>query len=410
MKKRTLIVSILVVIVLVVAAIPLLSDGGFEERNSSSIIWTSLVGEGIIAPACGSTEASVTCSGGDPVVTIATDYPGHGGSCTGVNVDISGSGVPGGSVNSGTMSCGTSWTYSNGLIDDTVYNYTVNFQTLIGGGQTCVQHKGGMSCTDNPPIPSGDSYSGTFTTPMCTPAPTATLSAIPSSITTGGSSTLTWGSTNADSCTSTSFGPVNGATAGSVSVNPGSTKSYTITCSNSAGSASDSATVTVSNPPSSASVSSSDESITIGESTTLLWSCSNDTDSSAGVNFSTGGALSGSTAVSPVSDTTYTVACSNDDGSVQDSTTITVLNPTLSISASPAKVRPGNSTTISWSATGEPDNCAVSGPSFSASGTSGSQGTGSINEQSTYTLVCLYDAVTLSDQVTVTLIPSFEEF
>ncbi len=84
-----------------------------------------------------------------------------------------------------------------------------------------------------------------------TVAPTATLTANPASITQGDSSTLTWTSTNATSCTGTTFSTGSGSpVSGSTSVSPTITTTYTVTCTGPGGSASDTATVTVtSNPP-----------------------------------------------------------------------------------------------------------------------------------------------------------------
>ncbi|MBI2558897.1 right-handed parallel beta-helix repeat-containing protein, partial [Candidatus Woesearchaeota archaeon] len=83
--------------------------------------------------------------------------------------------------------------------------------------------------------------SGTITTP----APTISLSASPSSISTGASSTLTWSSTNADSCTASNGWTGTKATYGTQSVNPTSTMTYTLTCTGTGGSASQSAIVTI---------------------------------------------------------------------------------------------------------------------------------------------------------------------
>jgi hypothetical protein len=77
-------------------------------------------------------------------------------------------------------------------------------------------------------------------------APTATLSGNPTPIPSGQSSTLTWGSTNATSCTGTNFSTGN-AVSGSVTVTPLTTTTYSVSCTGAVGSASGSATVTVSN-------------------------------------------------------------------------------------------------------------------------------------------------------------------
>jgi hypothetical protein len=82
-----------------------------------------------------------------------------------------------------------------------------------------------------------------FTGTGSNPAPTVTLSANPASITSGQSSTLTWSSTNATSCTGMGF--TASGTSGSVSVSPTSNTTYSITCTGSGGSASANATVNV---------------------------------------------------------------------------------------------------------------------------------------------------------------------
>jgi hypothetical protein len=76
-------------------------------------------------------------------------------------------------------------------------------------------------------------------------APTVTLTANPTSITSGESSILTWSSTNATSCTASSGWSGTKATSGNLSVSPTSTTSYTLTCTGASGSAEASVTLTV---------------------------------------------------------------------------------------------------------------------------------------------------------------------
>lgn len=91
--------------------------------------------------------------------------------------------------------------------------------------------------------------------------------------------------------------------------------------------------------------------------------------------------------------------------------------PNLTLTATPNRVRAGQSATLTWSATGvngEGATCTVSGPgvswtsavttspSCSASGTANT----TISTQSTYTLTCNG----VSESVTVNVIPSFQEF
>ena len=79
-----------------------------------------------------------------------------------------------------------------------------------------------------------------------TPAPTVSIAANPTSVSSGGSSTLTWSSTNATSCTASGGWSGTKATSGTQSLsNLTSTATYTLTCTGTGGSANQSATVTV---------------------------------------------------------------------------------------------------------------------------------------------------------------------
>lgn len=78
------------------------------------------------------------------------------------------------------------------------------------------------------------------------PAPTISLSAEPSSLSAGSSSTLTWNSTNASSCTASGAWSGSEPTSGSVSTGAlNATSTYSLSCTGSGGTATASATVTV---------------------------------------------------------------------------------------------------------------------------------------------------------------------
>ncbi len=83
------------------------------------------------------------------------------------------------------------------------------------------------------------------------PLPTVTISAEPTTITLGQSSTLTWSSTNAISCDASGEWSGSKLLNGIESVTPDSlgTKDYTLTCSGSGGSAFNTTTITVNEPP-----------------------------------------------------------------------------------------------------------------------------------------------------------------
>ncbi len=94
--------------------------------------------------------------------------------------------------------------------------------------------------------------------------PVVSISASPSSITSGESTTLSWSSSDVTSCTASGGWSGTRATSGNLSVSPTTTTTYTLTCTGTNGSANQSATVTVSaaapTPPPSAPPPSSGSS------------------------------------------------------------------------------------------------------------------------------------------------------
>ncbi len=85
-------------------------------------------------------------------------------------------------------------------------------------------------------------------TPPATPEPTVSISVAPTSITAGGSATLTWSSTNATACTASGAWTGAQQTSGTSStgtVATAGTDTYTLSCNGAGGSGSGSATLTV---------------------------------------------------------------------------------------------------------------------------------------------------------------------
>jgi hypothetical protein len=155
-------------------------------------------------------------------------------------------------------------------------------------------------------------------------APTASLAANPTSINAGQSSTLSWSSTNATSCTSGNFALT--GMSGSADVAPSTTTGYSITCSGSGGSATAAATVTVAAPPPppapTASLSANPTSVKAGRSSTLSWSSTNATSCTGG-NFAAS-STSGSAVVTPRVTTTYSITCSGNGRSATASASVSV--------------------------------------------------------------------------------------
>jgi hypothetical protein len=174
--------------------------------------------------------------------------------------------------------------------------------------------------------------------------PTVTINAVPETIEFGGSSTLTWTSTNANSCLiEPDIGSV--GFSGSVAVSPTESTTYTITASGPGGTGTASVTVTVTYPMPTVSMSANPETILVGDSATLSWT-STDADS-ATIDQGMGEVpVKGSTEVSPTETTTYTITVTGPGGTATDSVTVTVMTypaPTVSINADPETILVGES-------------------------------------------------------------------
>ena len=147
------------------------------------------------------------------------------------------------------------------------------------------------------------------------PLPTANISASPSSIGTGDSSTLTWSSTNATQCTGTNFNTA--ATSGNIVVTPlTTTTTYTITCTGAGGNATANASVIVNNVSPAPTLNASGL-------LTWTWNTTNATTCTASGGWSGTQSVNGSTNFNlPLSGATYTITCSGPGGTVTRTLTV----------------------------------------------------------------------------------------
>ncbi|MGH7249971.1 MAG: hypothetical protein ACREGC_03270, partial [Minisyncoccia bacterium] len=176
-----------------------------------------------------------------------------------------------------------------------------------------------------------------FKTTTCTPVaqnPTVSLNANPTNILLGQSSTLTWSSNNATSCSSSWAGSVN--LSGSSTVSPSSTTTYSITCYGASGTspATAYATVNVSQvsqaPQPTVSLTADSTRIPAGSSTILRWSSQNATSCTASGGWSGSKGTSGSASTEPLyNTTTYSITCTNSVGSASASVTVSVFTTTV---------------------------------------------------------------------------------
>ncbi|MEW6078558.1 MAG: hypothetical protein AB1724_12145 [Thermodesulfobacteriota bacterium] len=161
--------------------------------------------------------------------------------------------------------------------------------------------------------------------------PTVSLSADPETIAGGGSSTLTWTSTGADTAI-IEPGVGNVDASGSLTVTPGETTLYKITVSGPGGTATTAAAVNVLYPPT-VTFNAAPSEINVGDTATLSWT----TTHADSVNIEPGIGpveLNGTRTVLPAQNTTYTMTASGAGGTRTASVTITVHNPlTLQITS-----------------------------------------------------------------------------
>ena len=84
--------------------------------------------------------------------------------------------------------------------------------------------------------------------------------------------------------------------------------------------------------------------------------------------------------------------------------------PTVSISAVPAIVRSGESTTLSWNG-GTADTCTISGTDgFASHAITGSSVISNVTEERTYTITCSSGTASATAKTTVRIVPVWNEF
>jgi hypothetical protein len=161
-------------------------------------------------------------------------------------------------------------------------------------------------------------------------------------------------------------------------------------------------TTPVPTPPT-ISFSAAPATIAAGQSATLTWSSTSATSCSASDGWSGSRTTSGSQAVAPIATTTYILTCMGIGGIASTSVlvAVTTLVPTLSLSASPASIAAGESSTLTWSTT-DAGSCTASGGWSGAKATSGSEAV-SPSSTTTYALSCTGTGGSASQSAKVTV-------
>jgi hypothetical protein len=221
--------------------------------------------------------------------------------------------------------------------------------------------------------------------------PTATLNANPTSVQSGSAATLSWSSTNANSCTASGGWSGTLATSGTQSTGAVTqATTYSLTCKGPAGNsnvATAPITVTGAVVPT-ASLLTSTGAVLSGGSATLTWSSTNATSCIASNAWSGTLAPSGTQSTGPLTkSSTFVLTCSGPGGtSPVDKAGINVV-PTATLAANPTSVASGNAATLSWSSTNA-NSCTASGGWSGTLATSGTQSTGAVTQTTTYSLTC----------------------
>lgn len=255
-------------------------------------------------------------------------------------------------------------------------------------------------CTDNGGGNGGGGYHN----------PTLSFTASPMSIQSGATSTLTWDSTYADSCTASDGWTGDKAVDGSMDVAPTQTTSYTLTCERNGKEVTKSTTVTVTDtaPAPSVDLTVDDSTLDEGATTTLSWTSMNATSCLASNGWSGARATSGSLVIGPDTTTTYTLACGNGTATATDSVVVsvneTIPAPTVSLTSDQESVVAGATSTLSWS-TGYADTCMAENGWSGAQATSGSAVV-TVNATTTYTLRCENATGSTTDSVTIDVVPA----
>jgi len=217
--------------------------------------------------------------------------------------------------------------------------------------------------------------------------PSCTISANPTNVPFGGSTTVNWSSNNATSATLTDAGPV--GTSGSFTFgNITNNRTFTLTVNGPGGSATCQTSVssTQQQQTPSCSIFANPSSVNFGGSTTVTWNSNN--ANSAILTDIGSVSTSGSQTFSNITGTrTFTLVVSGPGGTNTCQTTVhtqTQQAPSCTISANPTLVPFNGSTTVTWNSTNAA-SATLTDAGFVS--TSGSRTFSNINGSRTFTLV-----------------------
>lgn len=246
--------------------------------------------------------------------------------------------------------------------------------------------------------------------------PSVSLNASPISVPSGAAATLTWTSNEATSCLASGAWSGVKATAGSETTGPLTASStFSLSCSGVGGTASQSVTVAVQSAPPplpapTVSLSADPTSVASGSAATLTWSSTNATSCTGSGGWSGQKPLSGSETTGPLTaSSVFSLSCTGAGGTVTRTVTVNVSAPpvpapTLAFAANPGTVQSGSAATLSWTATNAA-SCSASGAWSGSKPTTGSESTGALGLNASYSLTCTGAGGAVTKSVTVIVNP-----
>jgi len=263
-----------------------------------------------------------------------------------------------------------------------------------------------------------------------TVAPSVSISTSPATITNGQPSTLSWNvSGTSPTCTASGGWTGSKAASGTQTVNPTATTTYTLACSNSAGSDTKSATVTLNAGDTTAptvSITAPGNNSTVSGATVAVTANASDTNGIAQVEFKVNGSSAKTDSTSPYSYTWDTTAIANGtyqlqavatDGSSNANKATATISVTVnnappqgpvsitSFTYSPNPVPYSNKVSLQW-ASSQADGCSIKYDSTTVSGLN-PNGTWSspfnLTGNKAFTLTCTNSTSTKSSTVNVSV-------
>jgi hypothetical protein len=223
--------------------------------------------------------------------------------------------------------------------------------------------------------------------------PRVSLGALPSTLLKDSAATLSWVSSNADSCVAGGAWSGPKPLAGSQSTGKlQSTGNYTLTCSGPGGTAKQSTTVTVaaSSAAPTVSLSVGPSAIVSGRRSTISWSATNTNECTASGAWSGSHSAHGSESTGDLTaSATYTMTCVGSGGRAAQTATVSVTAapPLINFYANPVTVKTGTASMLKWLVTNS-DSCTASDAWTGAHSGRGTVSTGPLTSAKTYTITC----------------------